>query len=155
MKIRTAHSNDLPQLVQLWTELMEFHKDHSPVFQLNDESPVTIRKFIENKLDQTNHRIFIGEMKDQVVGMLIASYSEGASLFQLYKKGYIAETIVSSVHRGKGIGKQLQEVAEDWLRSEGATHLELQVSAKNESGKQFWKQAGFEPSTYHFIKKLD
>lgn len=156
MSIEIANASDLDSIYELWKELIDFHSDQHAVFTLsnNPETETIVKEYISNKMKETSSRIFLYKSGNEISGILIARIEKENRAFQLKRKGYIAETVVSSKHRGKGIGKELYFAAEQWLKSEGADHIELQVSEKNNQAQKFWEELDFGPATYHYVKKL-
>ncbi|MDB4293198.1 GNAT family N-acetyltransferase [Maribacter sp.] len=57
-------------------------------------------------------------------------------------------------YQGKGIGKLLMSWIFDYARSIGCEASELNCYTKNEAGKRFWEQLGYEMVAYHFQKQL-
>ena len=154
MNIREAKMVDLNAMSLLWFDLMAYHNEHHKAFILAKKDKALVIELLSGNLKDTNSNIFLAAHQDQIVGFIICRYSIGSELFQLCRKGYIAETYVHENHRSKGIGKLLFETAEQWMINKGANHIELQVSIKNLEAQKFWKNKGFNTSTCHMIKGL-
>lgn len=155
LQIRTAGNNDLDQLVDLWLQLMDYHKDQARVFKINpgNQRP-GISKILKTKLENKSTRIFVALVKSEMAGFIICSYNQGSPAFELNRKGYIAETLVSENYRGLEIGSQLYETAENWLIANKVDHIQLQVSMLNSRGKKFWNNQGFEAVTQVMNKTI-
>lgn len=154
MNIREATTTDLSQLCQLWFELIEYHTVYNKVFEVDTSQLNEVEKILLKKLNDDNTKVFVAEFEGSLAGLIICSYTKGSSAFSLSNKGYIAETIVSKNYRGKGIGLALYKHAEKWFKQQGADHIALQVSPKNNASVIFWREAGFNLATYHMIKEL-
>lgn len=153
-KIRSAIENDLESLTDLWLELMIHHQNDSNFFKVKKDSRSGIKEILKRKMEDKSSHIFISESDTQVLGFIICKFQVGSPIFDLYKKGYIAETVINKNYRGKGIGKSLYDSAENWLKKQGADHVQLQVSVKNQNGIEFWSNRGFEKVTFSMNKEL-
>jgi ribosomal protein S18 acetylase RimI-like enzyme len=154
MVILQASIDDLNGLSVLWLELMENHKDYNPVFRMRDDQQDAITNHLTALINSPNTKIFIAKRDVVIIGMLVSSITFINLPFELHKKGYIAETIVTASFRGQGIGHDLYSAAELWLQDQGADHIVLQVSVANEKALQFWQGSGFLPLTYAMTKQL-
>ncbi len=152
--IRTATENDLDSLTDLWLELMIHHKNDSNLFQVKEDSRDGIQKILKTKMENKNTQIFVSVLQSKVLGFIVCSFQIGSPIFNLYKKGYIAETVIHSNCRGQGIGKNLYSSAEEWLKKQGVDHIQLQVSVKNPKGIDFWSNQGFEKVTFSMNKEV-
>lgn len=154
MRIRQATIEDAPQMLQLWYELMYHHADHHFVFQVKEGAEKLIEESLKAKIEDPVFRYFICEIDGAIAGFITTSYRVTQEAMIYNRRGYIAETIVSKKHRGQGIGKLLFEKAQQWFEEEGADHIELQVSLKNDQALNFWEKQGFSGYTRHMVKYL-
>lgn len=152
--LREAREQDLDFLAKLWLELMVHHENDSALFQVNHQEPSGIKEILLKKLENENTQIFLAENKMGILGFIVCFYQIGSEIFKLYKKGYIAETVISKPFRGQGIGRELYRKAENWLLEKKVDHIQLQVSVKNQSGIQFWTQQGFDKVTFVMNKEI-
>ena len=131
MQIRQATENDVESLVDLWIELMDYHVAFSTQFLINKNKRAAIEAFILEKLGKKLSRIYVMEADNAIVAMLLARIDVRPEMFLHPKSGYIAETIVTKVHRGKNIGNELApvfltgspEFTDQIILSAGAAHL--------------------------------
>jgi len=154
MNIREALIEDIPKMVKLWVELMNYHKDHHMVFIAKDNVEDLIGEDMMNRIENTKTRYFLAENEKDLCGFISCSFRIVQELMVYNRRGYIAETVVSEKYRGQGIGKLLFERAQRWFEEEDADHIELQVSLKNNGAMNFWGNQGFEGSTQHMVKFL-
>ena len=154
MKFRLATIEDVPKMLELWYELMYYHADHHPAFRVSDGAEKLIEDGFKTRMKDARFRYFICEIDDEIAGFITSNFRVTHEAMIYKKKGYIAETVVSEKHRGKGIGKLLFEKAQEWFIEEDADHIELQVSIKNDNALNFWEKQGFSGMTWHMIKYL-
>lgn len=113
-----------------------------------------IELMIEEKIGQDDTTIWVAEADESILGLLVSRYMEIPSMFELHKKGYIAETVVLPEFQNQGIGAQLLQRAEAWLIDLGVDHIGLQVSVSNEKADEFWRRHGYTPATIHMVKAI-
>jgi len=154
MQIREATVEDVPQMLRLWYELMHLHREHHLVLQVKDGVEKLIAESLIARIEDTASRFFVCESEGQIAGFIATNFRITQEAMIYNRRGYIAETVVGKQFRGKGIGKLLFEKAQQWFEEEGADHIELQVSLKNDGGLNFWKNQGFSGFTQHMIKYL-
>lgn len=148
-------SEDIDELFELWKELMQLHQSHHAVFKVKPNSEQQLKEGLLNRLKEKDTRVFVYEVDQEPVGMIITSIRKSAAGFKLATKGYIAETFVKKDFRGSGAGKALVEAAKKWLVDNGADHIELQVSLKNTAAAKFWAAQGFAVSTQHMVLEVN
>ena len=153
--IRKAHLGDLDPVVNLWIELMKYHKDKHFIFSLQHNHSQSIKGILSQRIQDARNSLFVAEEKDQLVGLLAASLKEKSLAFKYYKTGYIAETIVLEAYRNQGIGQELVDFAINWFKASKVDYVELQVAIQNPAAQKFWERQGFDPAASHLVKPLN
>lgn len=153
-KIREASESDLDAVYKLWIAIMDFHKAHHTIFNVNADNEASILAILKEKFAAAETKIFLAEKDTHVLGMLICRFQTIPEAFVLHRKAYIGETMVYSEYQGMGVGERLYVHAETYFKEKGADHIELQVSVKNPKAIAFWEKRGFEASTKHMIRIL-
>ncbi len=154
MKIRKATIDDIPQMAELWMELMNYHADHHLVFRAKDNAKELVQEDLKKRIEQPGCIFFLLFIEELLAGFISCSFRVTQQVMIYNKRGYVAETVVSQQFRGQGVGQSLFERAQQWFEDEGADHIELQVSLKNNGAMNFWERQGFEGSTRHMVKYL-
>lgn len=154
MQIRLATEKDAESLVDLWIELMEYHATFSIQFLINKNKRAAIESLLMEMLSKKQTHIYVMEADEKIVAMLIARIDIKPEMFIHPKSGYVAETVVTKLFRGKDIGSELAAAAHQWFQSEGVDYVELQVSSDNTSGVAFWKSKGYELQTLRMIRPV-
>lgn len=142
------------QITPLWLELMEYHEGHTPYFQRMENHEQTVPLMLKNRLEKENEFGFVAFENQEPIAFIMLRIDELPNTVPLNKRGYIAETIVSSLHRSKGIGEQLVLKAKAFFKTQNCDIVELQVSSKNPSGLKFWQSLGFYVGTHHMLSEL-
>ena len=78
------------------------------------------------------------------VGFLMATFATRPGFFRESSRGRIEDAWVRPEHRRAGLGRALVEAALAWARERGAARVILQVARRNEAGRAFWREMGFE-----------
>ena len=87
-------------------------------------------------------------LKNPTSAILLAS--EGADLrgsvmvgFDGHR-GWVYYLATAPDHRGQGIGRQLMQAAEDWLKALGCPKIQLMVRGDNHTARGFYDAIGYE-----------
>jgi len=85
-----------------------------------------------------------GFFKAEIDGEAIAFVACDSNWHGLYEKvGEIHEIVVKEEYKGKGIGRNLMEVAEEYLKSKGHKIIELWVGEENYVARKFYEKLGY------------
>lgn len=125
MEIRKMTIDDYEKVYDLWMACVGMGLNNL------DDSPAGIEKFLLRNPDTC----FVAEMKDAVVGVIMAG-NDG-------RRGFIYHTAVHPEHRRKGIAERLVDRAMKELANLGIHKVALVVFEKNEGGNMFWERQGF------------
>ncbi len=138
--IRDADKGDAEALANLMTELG---------YPTSTEN--MIRRFEKISADPS-YRTLVAAQGGKVVGVA------GIHLERYYEKdglcARIMSFVVSSEHRGRGVGRALISAAEDWARESGARDVMLTAHKRRADAHQFYRQMGYEATGYRFYKEL-
>ncbi|WP_222916558.1 GNAT family N-acetyltransferase [Natrinema sp. SYSU A 869] len=96
---------------------------------------------VADKIDDENTLLHVVETGDEIEGTTIAGFVEGRLADEW---GEVNWLFVDPEHRGKGIGTELYETANETLRDRGAEHVCVTVLEANTEGHQFVEQFGLE-----------
>ncbi|MFM0491050.1 GNAT family N-acetyltransferase [Paraburkholderia graminis] len=77
-----------------------------------------------------------------------------SSLLQPLTVGRIGSVAVSERLRGRGVGKTLMQLAEQWARENGANDMRLTVWAFNEKAVDVYRELGYEIRAFEMGKQL-
>lgn len=62
---------------------------------------------------------------------------------------------IKQSYRSQGVGKLMMDFLFDYAREIGCEGSEVNCYVRNEKGRKFWEQQGYEPLAVHFFKKFD
>lgn len=143
--IREAHPEDLPAMVPLWQQLMDFHEDLEGTYNLVDDAVERWTKYISPKFDDDNWHILVAELGGKLVGYTAVIVQDYPPVFIATRHGFVETISVDEAHRGKGIGKKLVAAAEVWLQSRGVPEVNVRIDERNPASKAMFASRGFEP----------
>jgi GNAT superfamily N-acetyltransferase len=138
MRIEPATLEDLTQLVDLVTELLEMEED----FQPDRETQLKGLKLI---LEQPNRgRIFVIRTDYQIVGMvnLLFTISTAMGGFVLLME----DLIIHPIHRGQGFGTELIKYVIEFARKKDFQRITLLTDKISAESQRFFQKLGFEHS---------
>ncbi len=125
INFRTMTIEDYQAVNALWNS--------TPGIGLSDADS---REGIEKFLQANPGRCFIALDGEQLVGAVMCG-CDG-------RRGYLHHLAVRPDQRGQGIGRQLVEECMRALRAIGIGKAHIFVIRDNESGKVFWRKAGWQ-----------
>ena len=138
--IRQATIDDIPALVGLTAELGY------------PDSEEEIRKRFEIVTSSPDHKIFVAEKFEKVIGLM--SFHALDLLYGEGKLGRITALVVTESERGKGIGKLLVAKAEELARESNCKRIELTSNNRRTEAHKFYESQGFEANSKRFIKYI-
>lgn len=127
--------SDLPSIVPL-AEQLGYKCSHESL----------IERF--NQFDQEGSALFIGEVSHAVMAFM--QVQENLTLMS----GKLAElnaVVVDEQFRGKGYGKQMMKMAEEWVKARGLPKLRLGSRSSRTESHEFYKKYGFTVEKTWFV----
>jgi ribosomal protein S18 acetylase RimI-like enzyme len=144
----------IPQVVEVWTELMAHHAPLDPLFQdLSPDATSIWERYMREHMASSDGVVFVALDGEEVVGFLMAQLSEYPPVFNGRKHGSIADTAVKEGRRREGIGTMLVARVMEWFKEKGIRRIEVRVAHVNPEGQAFWAKQGFKDIMD--VKRLD
>ncbi len=123
MEIRNYHSNDEPEVIDLWVKCDLVRPWNNP------------KKDIERKLKVDTDLFLVGVLNRKVIATVMGGY-EG-------HRGWINYLAVDPSCQKKGYGKTIMQEIEEKLEAKGAPKINVQIRSTNESVIDFYKSIGY------------
>jgi ribosomal protein S18 acetylase RimI-like enzyme len=143
IEIRAAEHRDLPRLVQLWNELMDYHAAIDPYFQKSEAGPANFERFVSSLLLIEDSRVLVALDGGMVVGYCIGQVMTRPPVFKREVHGFITDMTVTSSCRRRGVGTRLLARMLEWFSEKRIDRVELNVVPGNVAGISFWRKQGF------------
>jgi ribosomal protein S18 acetylase RimI-like enzyme len=94
------------------------------------------RSDIQKKLRHSPESFFVGAHEGKIVATVMVGYDG--------HRGWIYKLAVRPDLQRKGIGTQMMEQAESWLRQQGCLRVKLQIDEARSDVAGFYKKLGYE-----------
>ena len=143
MQITIATESQIPEIVELWKEFMDFHKDIDPILSRRQDAHLSFEKDIRDSISSKDSYILVALDKGHVVGFSTSEISKYPPVFEQETYGGINTMAVKSNYRRKGIGERMLAKIFEWFASRNIDRIELSVLANNQIGYSFWRKHGF------------
>jgi len=144
MDMISATDSEVPGMVEVWKEFMDFHSHIDPYFARTEEGSSKFEEWLRSLMKSDNALVLVAKEDGQVTAYSLSQICKRHPLFKEVDYGYIYDLAVKSEYRRRGIGKQMLKRILEWFESHHIDRIELMVLAKNQIGYSFWKKHGFE-----------
>lgn len=146
LTIRQGTAEDLEQMLRLYHDYHNGLLEVGMNYDLNEE---TLPRVMQNRLRSRLVLTAVAEDGEgSLQGFVFCSILRLAPEYTCRGEasvGYLNDLYVAPGARGKGLARKLTAYAENWLREQEVSVMELQVLGKNEKAQEFWKKQGMEP----------
>jgi ribosomal protein S18 acetylase RimI-like enzyme len=149
-----AEEKHITDICKLWWEFIQFHVALDPTFETKDNSTSGFEnEFLRFKMKSENSLVLVALEGKETIGYAIAEIMElqGSKIKEC---GFINHLHVSEKYRRRGIGKKMYDEILKWLLEKNIKLVEVQLMAKNELARSFWKKYGFGDYQYTWYKLI-
>jgi GNAT superfamily N-acetyltransferase len=143
--IRLATRRDIPAIVALWEELMDFHQVRDPFFTRSDNGGKIFAQFVAENIRNDAACVLVATVDAEIVGYCQGILDRHPPALAASDFGQILDFGVTAEQRRGGIGAQMFAELCAWFRREGIRRIEVRHSTYNEMGARFWPKMGFTP----------
>jgi GNAT superfamily N-acetyltransferase len=143
--IRPATRRDIPAIVALWEEVMDFHRARDPFFTRAHHGSDIFARFVEENIRNDAACVLVATVDGTIVGYCQGMLDRHPPALAESDFGQILDFGVTAEHRRAGIGAQMFQALREWFRREGIRRVEVRHSTCNEIGARFWPKMGFKP----------
>lgn len=146
LTIRQGTAEDLSELLRLYRDYHRGLLEVGMNYDLNEE---TLPRVMENRL---RSRLILTAVAENGAGELCGFVF--CSILRLAPEyicrgessvGYLNDLYVAPAARHQGLAQKLTQYAENWLKEQDVSIMELQVLGKNTKAREFWEKQGMEP----------
>jgi hypothetical protein len=152
--IRPAEYRDIPALVEL---VMEFFEDSPTVDMGMPADPDTIEFFLQDCIDLDDKTVLVADVDGEIIGGIgggVSPWIWNANITALIELGWFVP--LASRERHPLEGMRLKRVFYQWGRDNGATHL-IMVSTKREESPRvikFYEKSGLVCADNNYLGRL-
>ena len=155
MDIREATIDDVPKILPVWREFMEFHAQRDGYFAICEGAEEAFASYVRENIEKDDSCVFVAQENDEIVGYCQCHVAKTPPVFETKIKGDMGDLAVIEKYRRNGIGEQMFERAMQWFRSKGLERVEVRVAVTNEISTQFWRKMGFSTYLETMSKQVD
>jgi ribosomal protein S18 acetylase RimI-like enzyme len=143
--IRPATEEDLPAMMCLWRENMDFHARVEPRLQVlpppegEQAWEAHVRRDVLGCEDWCT---LVAETDGRVTGMIMGILRDPYPVFRPQTYGEVMNVAVDPAARRNGVGRALFEALKDWFRERGVLYLQMTVAHHNPVSQAFWRAMG-------------
>jgi ribosomal protein S18 acetylase RimI-like enzyme len=143
VEVVRAHEAYIPEITELWKELIDYHRDLDGFYSRRGDGDVNFGKYVSDCILSEDCLAIAAVDNGKVVGYSISQISSHPPILETSEFGFITDMAVKAGHRRKGIGSAMLMESFDWFASKGVGRIELHVAARNAIGNSFWTKHGF------------
>ena len=155
MEIREATKEDVPQVVPVWRELMEFHARRDAYFATCQWAQEAFEKYVLENIEKEDAMVWVAQSDSAIVGYCQSMIVENPPVLHVKRYGNISDLAVLDNYRRQGIGEDFVARAMEWFRSQNLERVEVRVAVTNKISTQFWRKMGFATYLETMSKPLD
>ena len=155
VRIRKLVESDYDQVIELYTQLDEFHVQARPDCFVHRENVKIYPKdaFLHNLAYPGS--LDLGAFEgDRLIGFVSATLWEESNMRKDLKTVCLDNIYVLPSYRRRGIAAKLFAEVEAWAKKQGAIRLDLHTWDFNKSAIAMYEAMGMTPQRYVFEKKL-
>jgi ribosomal protein S18 acetylase RimI-like enzyme len=143
--IRPGTEDDLPEMLRLWREMMDFHARVEPRFRPLPP-PAGERAWgkhlREDVWGNEEWCVLVAEADGGLVGQIMGVLRDPAPVFESERYGYVTDIVVDPAERRSRVGRVLFEALKVWFRERKVSYLQLTVAHNNPVSQAFWREMG-------------
>ena len=143
--IRKATDEDVSSIVELWKELMDFHKERDKIFSRSATGHERFGDYLKSHISKENSCLFVAEADQDIVGYCLVFIEKYPPVIELQKYCLVQDIAVTAEYRRRGIGKRFLNEAKKWYCEKDIHRIEARVSTYNKAAREFWSEMGFTP----------
>jgi ribosomal protein S18 acetylase RimI-like enzyme len=155
LNYRSATPDDLPSLCALGEEVNSIHHAAWPEVFAPAGALDRDRSHWARSVGEDEAGTIVADENGTLVGFVTMSVTtESNSLFQPVRYAKVGSVGVTANHQGKGIGRKLMALAEQWAAQHGAAEVRLTVWAFNGAALRMYEELGYEMRSHALGKRL-
>lgn len=155
VKIRQLVECDYDQVIDLYTQLDEFHVQGRPdCFVPREKDKIYSRDAFVHNLSYPGGLDLGAFDGDRLVGIVRTTLWEKSNMRKDLKTVCLDDIYVLPTYRRRGIASKLFAEVESWAKEQGAIRLELHTWDFNKGAIAMYEAMGMTPQRYVFEKKL-
>ena len=145
VKIREGIMEDVPEIIEIWKELMDFHKELDAFFSRSATGHERFAEFLTSNMEKEDSCVLVAADGEHIVGYCQATISKYPPVLVREKYVEIFDMAVTEKYQRQGIGRMIIDVLRRWYADKDVDRIELKYLTANKSAEEFWTKMGFKP----------
>jgi len=145
VNIREAVIEDVPAIIEIWKELMDFHKELDAIFSRSATGHERFAEFLMSNSDKEDSCVLVAADGEHIVGYCQATISKYPPVLVREKYVEIFDIAVTEKYQRQGIGRMIIDSLRRWYADKDVDRIELKYLTSNKSAEEFWTKMGFKP----------
>lgn len=143
MRVTRGEEAHLPQVIELWKDMMDRRKVIDPHFARAPEGHLAFERHLRGCMASEDHLLLVALEGDQVLGYLLAHLASRPPVFQDRVHGEVSDLTVRADQRRRGVGSRMFKGAVKWFQTKGIDQVEARASPHDPESMGYWKEMGF------------
>ena len=143
--LRKATLQDIPVIVGLWKEMMDFHTKRDSFFTRAVNGEEVFSQFVEKNINSETACVYVAIVDSKIVGYCQGLLEKPPPVLTETDYGRILDFAVTADYRRTGVGGKMCRTLKDWFALKGVHRLEVRHSEFNKISSRFWPKMGFKP----------
>ena len=142
MIIRQFEQNDIPEILNLWQNFMQYLVEINDAYYELKDGKNAFKVHLEKIDSDVNTTLLVCEINREIVGFIYGYVESLSPWFGSAQIGIIRYLAVSDRAQKMGVGKALFNAIQMWFKMRGISRLELYV-LNGLTANDFWEKMGF------------
>ena len=143
--IRKAVMEDVPAIIEIWKELMDFHKELDEFFSRSATGHERFAEFLTGNIEKEDSCVLVAADGVHLVGYCQACISKYPPVLVREKYVEVYDMAVTEKYQRQGIGRMIIDALRRWYADKDVDRIELKYLTANKSAEEFWTKMGFKP----------
>ncbi len=144
-RVRITRMREIDRVAALWALITEHHATLDPLFRMRRGAVAEgeLRELLRALHRDPDAEILVYDRDGTPEGLCIVRIDRAPPILEETERAEITDLGVRFELRRSGVGRQLVEAAQDWVRDRGVERIEIQVARGNREGQAFWRAIGY------------
>ncbi|MBI1326710.1 MAG: GNAT family N-acetyltransferase [Alphaproteobacteria bacterium] len=150
MKLRPANLDDIPALMGLQKNIIEYERSFDSGIRAN--AIYYSQDRLEEIIQSDTGKVVVIDAENKLMGCGFGTITESSGWDAFDKKGYVGMMYVDPALRGKGFGKKILEYILNWFSEKDILDVQLNVYPNNTRALELYRSYGFEDHLMYMRK---
>lgn len=145
---------DFESLVAMMERTGRLHATFEEGFTLAPGWEAMQRGWLARVVGNPEWYVALAFLDGAAVGCVMATIADSPPIYTHARRGWLSDVWVEEGARRRGVARALIAAAEDWMRQQGMSRVELSVAMRNPDAQALYAGLGYRPATLTFARDL-